>query len=71
MGESKHIREIIERVVSASLATHDTALKGELVDKACRIGARTNRRGGSFIQQVSDYEVPLKFEESPVVQRIA
>ena len=35
MGESKHIREIIERVVSASLATHVAALKDELVDKAC------------------------------------
>ena len=35
MGESKHIREIIERVVSASLAMHVSALKNELVDKAC------------------------------------
>jgi hypothetical protein len=35
MGESKQIREIIERVVSVSLATHVTALKDELVEKAC------------------------------------
>jgi hypothetical protein len=35
MGEPKHIREIIERVVSVSLAAHLTALKDELVDKAC------------------------------------
>jgi hypothetical protein len=35
MGESKHIREIIERVVSVSLATHVTALKDELVEKTC------------------------------------
>ncbi len=35
MGESKHIREIMERVVSVSLATHVTALKDELVEKAC------------------------------------
>jgi hypothetical protein len=35
MGESKYIREIIERVVSVSLATHVTALKDEIVDKAC------------------------------------
>lgn len=35
MGESKHIREIIERVVSVSLAAHVTALKDELVEKAC------------------------------------
>ncbi|MGB9104430.1 MAG: hypothetical protein WCC59_06725 [Terriglobales bacterium] len=35
MGESKHIREIMERVVSESLASHVTALKDELVDKAC------------------------------------
>jgi hypothetical protein len=33
MGESNHIREIIERVVSVSLATHVTALKDELVEK--------------------------------------
>jgi hypothetical protein len=35
MGESKHLREIIERVVSVSLATHVTALKDELVEKTC------------------------------------
>jgi hypothetical protein len=35
MGESKHIREIIESVVSVSLATHVTALKDELVEKTC------------------------------------
>ena len=35
MGESKHIREIIERVVSVSLATHVTTLKDELVEKTC------------------------------------
>jgi hypothetical protein len=35
MEESRDIREIIERVVSVSLATHVTALKEELVDKAC------------------------------------
>jgi hypothetical protein len=35
MGESKHIREIIERVVNVSLATHLTALKDELVEKTC------------------------------------
>ena len=35
MGESSNIREIIERVVSASLAAHVAALKDELVDKAC------------------------------------
>ena len=35
MGERKHIREIIERVVSGSLATHVATLKDELVNKAC------------------------------------
>ena len=35
MGESNNIREIIERVVSATLATHVTALKDELVERAC------------------------------------
>lgn len=35
MGESNEVREIIERVVSASLAAHVTALKQELVDAAC------------------------------------
>jgi hypothetical protein len=35
MGESNNIREIIERVVSVSLATHVTALKEELVKHAC------------------------------------
>jgi hypothetical protein len=36
MGNSNHIREIIERVVSASLATHVTALKDDLVEQACQ-----------------------------------
>jgi hypothetical protein len=36
MGESENIRRIIDRVVSASLATHVTALKEELVEKACQ-----------------------------------
>jgi hypothetical protein len=35
MGDADHIREIIERVVSVSLATHVTALRDELVDKTC------------------------------------
>ncbi|MBZ5567877.1 MAG: hypothetical protein LAN64_08510 [Acidobacteriia bacterium] len=35
MDDSNHIREIIERVVSVSLATHVTALKDELIDHAC------------------------------------
>lgn len=35
MGESKHIREIIERVVSVSLAAHVSALKDELVERTC------------------------------------
>ncbi|MGZ4831474.1 MAG: hypothetical protein ACXVZQ_01025 [Terriglobales bacterium] len=36
MGESENIRRIIDRVVSASLATHVAALKEELVEKACQ-----------------------------------
>jgi hypothetical protein len=35
MGESNNIREIIERVVSVTLATHVPALKDELVERAC------------------------------------
>ena len=35
MDDSNHIRELIERVVSASLAAHVTALKDEIIDKAC------------------------------------
>jgi hypothetical protein len=35
MGDSENLREIIERVVSGSLATHITAFKEELVEHAC------------------------------------
>lgn len=36
MGDSNHIREIIERVVNASLNAHVIALKDELVEQACQ-----------------------------------
>ncbi len=47
MGESRDIREIIERVVSVSLATHVTALKAELVDKACEQLERVTPAAGA------------------------
>lgn len=35
MGKSQSVREVVERVVSASLATHVSALKEELIERAC------------------------------------